>query len=1236
VDLRLDDKTNCMSEKSEPKLGINSWLQEELYQNYLHDKKNVDDTWKRVFETNGHGTPNGAKGNGAAAAPVATPAAKPAAAPPVVPPAMPAPATGDQLVPLRGVAAKIAENMTVSLTVPTATSQRMIPVRVIEEKRQQINERRAAAGQGKISYTHLISWAIVRALDEFPSLNHAFAEQNGELFRVVHKDVNIGIAVDVKAKDGSSSLMVPNIKNAGAMNFGQFLAAFDDVVSRARNGKLQMPDFQGTTISLTNPGTVGTLGSVPRLVAGQGAIIATGAMDYPAEYQTVTAEMKAHIGISKVMMITCTYDHRIIQGAESGRFLGKLQALLNGETGFYDKIFTDLGIIQPLGPSVTPAVPVAASTAVSTGLSTSDALKEAAAAFLINAYRVRGHLIADLDPLGSKRPMHPDLELATHGLTEADLDRPLLSQAGKTLRTVIEELRKTYCDKIASEYMYIQYPDQKEWLRERMESTLNAEPLDQPVRLRILDRLIEGEEFEHFLDKRYIGKKRFSIEGGESALVMLDETLDRAANAGAKEAVLGMAHRGRLTILANICNKPLVDVFSDFDEAPGATANRYSTGDVKYHLGAHGTRTSTQGKEIGVSMAFNPSHLEAVDPVVEGMVRTMQDQLGDAERDQVIPILIHGDAAFAGQGVVPETLNLSQLPGYATGGTVHLIINNQVGFTTAPEDGRSGPYASDVARAIQAPIFHVNGDDPEAVLRVSRMAFDFRQKFNRDVVIDLLCYRRLGHNEGDDPSFTQPVMYKKIKAQSSVVAKYADRLTSEGVVDKADVDGRKKAYVARLSEAFDLSKTTAATELLQFEPEAPVQFLSDRTTIDVATAELVVNTITSMPADFHVHPKLKPLLEKRKTAITGEPFDWGTGEALAFGSLLTEGYSVRLSGQDVGRGTFSHRHMELYDYEDGHKYIPLQQLAKPEQRCEVWGSSLSEYAAMGFEFGFSLASPSTLVMWEAQFGDFVNGAQIVLDQFLSSSEKKWGELCGLVLLLPHGYEGLGPEHSSARIERFLQMCAQENMQVANCTTPAQYFHILRRQLRGGADGKPIRKPLIIFTPKSLLRNPLAVSRLEDLTSGKFEEVLRDTGGAPAAGVKRILLCSGKIYYDLQERRKKTNANHVAILRVEQMYPFPKDALQAALQEYPSANEYYWVQEEPKNMGPWRFMQENIQPLLDGMKRTLRHVTRPESASPAVGTDGRHKYEQNEVVDDAFAEKLVARSPKRPKLIKKKK
>jgi 2-oxoglutarate dehydrogenase E1 component len=530
----------------------------------------------------------------------------------------------------------------------------------------------------------------------------------------------------------------------------------------------------------------------------------------------------------------------------------------------------------------------------------------------------------------------------------------------------------------------------------------------------------------------------------------------------------------------------------------------------------------------------------------------------------------------------------------------------------------------------------VNGDDPEAVLRVSRIAYDFRKQFNRDVVVDLLGYRRLGHNEGDDPSFTQPLMYKKIKAMPSVIAKYSDRLMQEGVVSKAEIDTLRKAYLARLTEAFDLSKTTAATQDLQYEPEASVQFLPDRTTIDRAAAEQVVNAMTTLPPDFHLHPKLKAFIEKRKGVLKGDPIDWATGEALAFGSLLLENHSVRLSGQDVGRGTFSHRHAVLYDYEDGHQYLPLSQLVRPGQRLEVWGSSLSEFAVMGFEFGFSLCSPSTLVMWEGQFGDFVNGAQIVIDQFLSSSEKKWGEPGGLVLLLPHGYEGMGPEHSSARIERFLQLCAQENMQVANCTTPAQYFHILRRQMRAGAEGKPIHKPLVLLTPKSLLRNPLAVSRLDDLTSGTFEEVLRDTSGIPVAGVKRILLCSGKVYYDLQERRKKTNANHVAIVRVEQMYPFPAAALQSALDEYPATAEVYWVQEEPKNMGPWRFMQENIQPLLDGSKRTLKHVGRPESASPAVGTSHRHDYEQNEVVDDAFATTHVARKPKRPKLIKAKK
>jgi 2-oxoglutarate decarboxylase len=1215
-----------MSDQNESQLDINSWLQDELYQNYLHDKKTVDDSWKTLFEGNGHGTsipqPNGSgkasQGNG-----ISAPAG-----------AKPAPNPSEQLIPMRGVAAKIAENMIASLTVPTATSQRAIPVGALENSRAAINQQRGLASKSKVSYTHLISWAIVRALADFPSLNDAFTIENGEPFRIVRKQVNMGIAVDVKAKDGSSTLMVPNIKNAGAMTFAQFMEAFDDIVSRARNGKLQMPDFQGTTISLTNPGTVGTLASVPRLVAGQGAIIATGAMDYPAEYQSVTPEMKAHIGVSKVMTITCTYDHRIIQGADSGRFLGKLQSLLNGENGFYQKIFADLGLALPGEPAVVARVSLPAAGGA---LSVADAIREAAVASLIDAYREHGHLVADLDPLGSQRPPQPDLEPSTYGLTEKDLDSPVASQAGRSLREILQHLRKTYCDKIASEYMYIQFPEQREWLRQRLEAAENQRPLDRQVQLGILDRLIEAEEFEHFLQTRFIGKKRFSIEGGESAIVMLDQLMDRAGNAGVGEVIMGMAHRGRLTILANIVGKPLHQVFSEFEEAPDSVSNEYGSGDVKYHLGAHGVRKTSQGKEISIYVAFNPSHLEAVDPVVEGMVRPRQDRLGDTKRDRVIPVLIHGDAAFAGQGVVPETLNLSQLEGYSTGGTVHLIINNQLGFTTPPSEARSGTYSSDIARAIQAPIFHVNGDDPEAVLRVTQIAFDFRQQFNRDVVVDMFCYRRLGHNEGDDPSYTQPLMYKKIKAHPSVVTQYAEKLIVNNALDKAGWDDRKKQYVARLSEAFDITKKNAEAYELQEVQPSPAPLPGGETAIDQAAAEQIVHALTTIPADFHLHPKLgKGFVDKRKELLNGAPMDWAMGEAMAFGSLLLEGNGVRLSGQDSSRGTFSQRHLEFFDYEDGHKYSALQHVAPEQGRFEVCCSSLSEYAVMGFEFGFSVTEPNALVMWEGQFGDFVNGAQITIDQFICCAEYKWGTPCGLVLLLPHGYEGMGPEHSSARIERFLQLCAENNMQVANCTTPAQYFHILRRQMRGGPDAKPIRKPLVIFTPKSMLRHPKATSHLNELTSGGFQEVIPDTNAAAASGIKRVLFCSGKVYYDLLEGREKRSANNVALVRVEQMYPFPVAEVQSILQQYPANAEIYWVQEEPRNMGPYRFMMSNIQPILDASKRMLRYAGRPESASPAAGTTKRHEQEQAEIVEDAFAEQFVNRKPKRIKVVPKKK
>jgi multifunctional 2-oxoglutarate metabolism enzyme len=1222
-----------MSESRAPELGINSWLEDELYQQYLNDRKNVDESWKEVFETNGSAAqqaPAHAPANGSAHA-AQDHAPQQAVALHNGGPSLPAvpehqPIDGETLMPLRGAAARIAENMNASLSIPLATSQRVMPVKVIDENRRLMNEHRAMLGKSKISYTHVTAWAIVKALRSNPTLNHAYAETNGQPFRVVRDKVNIGIAADVAAKDGTRSLKVPNIKDAGALDFGQFIAAFDDIIFRARNNKLTVGDFEGTTISLTNPGTVGTLGSVPRLMPGQGAIIATGAIDYPAEYHGVTDQLRALLGLSKVMTVTCTYDHRVVQGAESGAFLGRLQALLEGEDGFYEKIFADLKIPhKPVHwePDRTVSIPGVR------GAQQDEVVKEAAVLQLINAYRVRGHLIADFDPLGSEPVYHSELDPATYGLTIWDLDRVFLTgtlmseddqpQKMATLREILETLRQTYCGKIGCEYMNIQIPEQKRWLQLRMEPTGNRWPLDPQTKLRALQRVIEAEEFERFLHTRFIGHKRFSLEGGESAIAILDEVLDRAAGSNVHEAVIGMAHRGRLNVLANIVGKSMVQVFSEFEGIdPDSTLG---SGDVKYHLGASGVRKSSSGREIVVSVAFNPSHLEAVDPVVEGLVRPKQDRLGDTVRERVIPILIHGDAAFAGQGVVAETLNLSQLEGYTTGGTIHLVINNQIGFTTNPNEARSTPYSTDVARMVQAPIFHVNGDDPEACIRVAQMAYDYRQTFKRDVVIDMFCYRRHGHNEGDDPNYTQPILYRKIRNHPSVATSYSDTLVRDSLIDADYVSQIRKSINQRLNDIYDASKKNReqyqVQELSAIDPD---EMIAPRpnTAVDRDAIERVVHGITTFPDDFHVHPKLEGFLKKRQEILKGAPIDWATAETLAFGTLALERTPVRLSGQDSSRGTFSQRHLELYDSETGDPYIPLQHLSKNQARFDVFDSSLSEYAVMGFEFGYSVADPLTLVLWEAQFGDFANGAQILIDQFIASAESKWGQPSGLVLLLPHGYEGQGPEHSSARIERFLTLCAEDNLQVVNASTPAQYFHLLRRQMHGGPDRRGVRKPLIVFTPKRMLRHPRAVASINDLVSGSFRELLDDTTGIELSRVSRVLICSGQVYYDVLAAREERKIQDVAIVRLEQIYPFQATQMRDILARYPETADVVWVQEEPRNMGAWRFVQEQLQPILEPTQRTVRYAGRAPSASPASGSLKRHQEELAELLDQAFS------------------
>ncbi|HEX8986285.1 MAG TPA: multifunctional oxoglutarate decarboxylase/oxoglutarate dehydrogenase thiamine pyrophosphate-binding subunit/dihydrolipoyllysine-residue succinyltransferase subunit, partial [Bryobacteraceae bacterium] len=885
-----------MAEKRDPALGINSWLGDELYQEYLHNRAAVDETWKKLFDQNG------------GAQPMQTPEASVSN----LKPEQPAAAPGD-FQPLRGAAARIAGNMEASLAVPVATSQRTIPVKVVDENRAIINQHVTLLGRNKVSYTHLIGWAVVKALGAHPNLNNAFVEREGQPFRQVRPEINFGVAIDVAAKDGAHSLLVPNIKNAGALGFQKFVAAFDDLVARARTGKLTVEDFQGGTISLTNPGTVGTVGSIPRLMAGQGAIIATGAIDYPAEYHGAAPDTRAMLGISKVMTVTCTYDHRIIQGAESGLFLAKLQALLQGEDNFYDEIFADLRLpYQPVRwePDRKAFWPGG-------GERTSEIAKQAAVLQLINAYRVRGHLIADLDPLGAEPSYHAELDPANYGLTIWDLDREFITgslgesmrgggapQAVATLREILQTLRQTYCGKIGCEYMNIQVPEQKRWLQQRMEPAANSWPLETSTRLRILERLIAAEEFEHILHTRFVGHKRFSLEGAESAMAILDDVLHRAAAQDVHELVIGMAHRGRLNVLANLIGKPLRQIFSSFEmEEPTSSQG---SGDVKYHLGASGVRTIDDGREIVVSVSPNPSHLEAVDPVVEGIVRPKQNRLGDAKRKRVIPVLVHGDAAFAGQGVVAETLNLSQLDGYCTGGTIHLIINNQIGFTTLPEEARSTPYSTDVARMVQAPIFHVNGDDPEAAIRAVEMAFDYRQEFGKDVVIDMFCYRRHGHNEADDPSYTQPILYRKIREHPPVASIYAARLLREGVASQAELDRIRARVKARLNEGFDAAeKRSEDFQVQELTPVAVEDIAPPRpqTAVDRATLERIVAGLTTFPKEFHLHPKLRSFVDRRSDAFAkGGPVDWAFAEALAFGSLALEGTPVRLSGQDSSRG----------------------------------------------------------------------------------------------------------------------------------------------------------------------------------------------------------------------------------------------------------------------------------------------------------------------------------------------
>ena len=1213
--------------------GANEWMVEELYERFVVDKNSVDPTWWPTLEKyaakSGYtspATPAPAQTQapaptptaGTETQPVATTTSRPAQSAPI-PADAPVIAQDfsaaeseeeDVVTILKGMPKTLAANMDQSLTVPTATSVRAIPAKLLIDNRIVINNHLKRTRGGKVSFTHIIGWALVQALKAFPSQNVYYEEVDGKPALVSPAHVTLGLAVDVPKPDGTRALMVPGIKRADTMTFGEFLAAYEDLVVKARTNKLAADDFKGITVSLTNPGGIGTVHSVPRLMRGQGCIIGAGALDYPAEFQGASEETLIDLAVSKVLTLTSTYDHRVIQGAGSGEFLKIVHELLIGQRNFYEDIFAALRI---------PYVPIHWSTDVSVNLG-SAIDKTARVQELINAYRVRGHLMADIDPLEYKQRTHPDLEIETHGLTFWDLDREFVTGGiGGTrtapLRKILGILRDSYCRTVGLEYLHIQDPEQRKWIQEKVERPYEKPGHDE--QMRILGKLNEAEAFETFLQTKYVGQKRFSLEGGESVIPLLDEILQDAATAELDGVGIGMAHRGRLNVLTNIAGKTYGQIFREFEGTQDPKSVQGS-GDVKYHLGTEGIFTSAEGKTIPVSLAANPSHLETVNTVLQGIVRAKQD-LKPIGTFTTLPILIHGDAAMAGQGVVLEGLQMSQLRGYRIGGTVHIVINNQVGFTTLPEASRTSVYATDVAKTIQAPIWHVNGDDPEAVARVGRLAFEFRQRFNKDVVIDLVCYRRRGHNEGDDPSMTQPLMYNLIEAKRSVRRLYTEALVGRGDITQEEFDKAQADFQAQLETAFaethaaqtGTHTTVGANDTVTGGALLSNEVLTPATTgVDISVIHRIGDAFNNVPEGFTVHSKLQQLLAKRLEMSRNGDIDWGFGELLAFGSILLEGKPVRLTGQDVRRGTFVQRHAVFHDRENGQEWLPLLNLSENQGRFWIYDSLLSEYAVLGYEYGYSVQREDALVLWEAQFGDFADGAQTVIDEYISSSEQKWGQRSSVVMLLPHGYEGQGPDHSSARIERFLQLCAEDNMIVARPSTPASYFHLLRRQ----AYSQP-RKPLIVFTPKAMLRLRGASSNVEDFTTGVFEPVIDDLRQLDRNAVKRVILTAGKPYHDLVAELEKAPNPEIAVVRLEQFYPAPMQQLNAVLATYPNA-ELVWFQDEPANQGAWPFMLLEVSPQLEG--RVLRNVSRPASASPAVGSAKRHAVEAAEILQRALS------------------
>ncbi|BBX23473.1 multifunctional 2-oxoglutarate metabolism enzyme [Mycolicibacter terrae] len=1229
-----------MSGVSSP-FGQNEWLVEEMYRKFRDDPSSVDPSWHDFLVDYKPGGSASLDGGSPSPTPAPPPAAPTPPAPPTPAPAAqaqpapakaapataakpaqsagPAPAADSEVQVLRGAAAAVVKNMSSSLAVPTATSVRAVPAKLMIDNRVVINNQLKRTRGGKISFTHLLGYAIVQAVKQFPNMNRHFAEVDGKPSSVTPAHTNLGLAIDLQGAGGKRSLVVAAIKGAESLRFAQFVAAYEDIVRRARDGKLTAEDFAGVTISLTNPGTIGTVHSVPRLMAGQGAIIGVGAMEYPAEFQGASEQRIAELGVGKLITLTSTYDHRIIQGAESGDFLRTVHEMLLSDA-FWDEIFFELSI---------PYEPIRWRT------DNPDTIvdKNARVVELIAAYRNRGHLMADIDPLrldNTRFRSHPDLDVLTHGLTLWDLDREFKVEGlpggdFRRLREILSVLRDAYCRHVGVEYTHILEPEQQQWLQERIE-VKHIKPTVAQQKY-ILSKLNAAEAFESFLQTKYVGQKRFSLEGAETVIPMMDAAIDQCAEHGLDEVVIGMPHRGRLNVLANIVGKPYSQIFTEF-EGNLNPAEAHGSGDVKYHLGATGVYLQMFGdNDIQVSLTANPSHLEAVDPVLEGLVRARQDLLDKGTADagfSVVPMMLHGDAAFAGQGVVAETLNMALLPGYRVGGTIHIIVNNQIGFTTAPDHSRSSEYCTDVAKMIGAPIFHVNGDDPEACDWVARLAVDFRQKFHKDVVIDMLCYRRRGHNEGDDPSMTNPYMYDVIGTKRGVRKSYTEDLIGRGDISMKEAEDALRDYHGQLERVFneirELEKHAALpSESVESEQQVPRGL---NTAVDKAMLSRIGDAFMAIPDGFTVHPRVLPVLERRREMAYEGKVDWAFAELLALGSLVAEGKLVRLSGQDTRRGTFSQRHSVIFDHTNGAEFSPLQLLATTPDGAPsggkflVYDSPLSEFAAVGFEYGYTVGNPEALVLWEAQFGDFVNGAQSIIDEFISSGEAKWGQLSNVVLLLPHGHEGQGPDHTSGRIERFLQLWAEGSMTIAIPSTPSNYFHLLRRHALDG-----IQRPLIVFTPKSMLRNKAVISDIKDFTDVKFRSVLEEPtygdGEGDRGNVTRILLTSGKLYYELAARKAKDGRDDVAIVRVEQLAPLPKRRLGATLDRYPNAKQFFWVQEEPANQGAWPRFGLELPELLPDKLTGIKRISRRAMSAPSSGSSKVHAVEQQEIIDEAF-------------------